>query len=204
MNFNFGNDNHAGSTAPILNLQKNQILDLTKHAPALKKAILAGGWNIALSGASADLDISAYMLDSTGHIHTASDVIYFNNKTAQGIELEGDNIVGEDDNSNDDAERIDIDLERIPANYQKIVFAIVIFDAAVKKQSFGMVRNAYIRLLDANDNEREICRYNFTEDYRNNTAVIACALNRTANGWELEEIGEGLVGDLNTIAAKFM
>lgn len=201
MNFNFGN-NSAPLNAPILNLQKNQVLDLTKHAPALTKAILAGGWDVALSGASADLDIAAFLCNEYDRITSADDVIYFNHKTAQGIELEKDNLTGEGEG---DDERIDIDLTQIPSKYKKIVFAIVIFDAQVKKQSFGMVRNAFVRLLDANDNEREICRYNLTDNYSTSTAVIACALNRNANGgWDFEAMGEGLIGDLNTIATKLM
>lgn len=201
MNFNFGN-NSAPQDAPILNLQKNQVLDLTKHAPALTKAILAGGWDVTVSGASADLDIAAFLCDEHDRITSADDVIYFNHKTSQGIELEKDNLTGEGDG---DDERIDIDLTQIPSKYKKIVFAIVIFDAQVKKQSFGMVRNAFVRLLDANDNEREICRYNLTDNYSTSTAVIACALNRNTNGgWDFEAMGEGLIGDLNTIAAKLM
>lgn len=195
MNFNF----ETQTTDPILNLKKDQILDLSKHAPALRKAVLAGGWDVAVRGASADLDIAAFLLDATGHIKTSIDVIFFNNKVGTGIQLEGDNLTGEGDG---DDERIDIDLDKIPESYQKIVFAIVIFDAQAKHQSFGMIRNAYVRLLDANNGENEICRYNLSEDYSTDTAVIACSLNRTDYGWEMEAIGDGLIGDLNTIAAR--
>lgn len=198
MNFNFETQT---TNDPILNLKKDQILDLSKHAPALQKAVLAGGWDVAVRGASADLDIAAFLLDATGHIKTNTDVIFFNNKVGTGIQLEGDNLTGEGDG---DDEKIDIDLDKIPKSYQKIVFAIVIFDAQAKHQSFGMIRNAYVRLLDANNGENEICRYNLSEDYSTDTAVIACSLNRTDYGWEMEAIGDGLIGDLNTIAARFM
>ena len=67
-----------------------------------------------------------------------------------------------------------------------------------------MVRNAFVRLLDADDDEREICRYNLTEDYGTDTAVIACSLNRVGNGWEMQAVGEGMIGDLNTIASRYM
>lgn len=198
MNFNFKKNDSPG----ILNLQKNEVLDLTKHDPALSKAILGGGWDVATSGPSADLDIAAFLLDDNGRIHDANDVIFFNHMQSDGIELEGDNRTGAGDG---DDERIDIDLNAIPAKYKKIVFAIVIFDAQKKRQSFGMVKNAYVRLLDAEDDEREICRYNLTEDYGTETAVIACTLSRaTFGGWEMKAIGEGLIGDLNTIYERFM
>ena len=199
MNFNFKKQTDSPG---ILNLQKNEVLDLTKHAPALSKAILCGGWDVAKSGPSADLDIAAFLLDDNGRIHDANDVIFFNHMQSDGIELEEDNRTGSGDGDN---ERIDIDLNAIPTKYRKIAFAIVIFEAQVKLQSFGMVKNAYVRLLDAEDNEREICRYNLTEDYGTETAVIACTLSRSMfGGWEMQAIGEGLIGDLNTIAARFM
>lgn len=201
MNFNFGNQNPQTGNAPILNLQKNQVLDLTKHAPTLHKAIFAGGWDAAAYGASADLDISAFMLDEHGRIAGAADVIYFNHKIADGIQLEKDNLTGEGDG---DDERIDVDLDKIPSRIHEIVFAIVIFDADVKRQSFGMIKNAFIRLLNAEDNEREVCHIDITNNYSAETAVLACALKRTNDGWSIKNIEEGLIGDLNTIAAKYM
>lgn len=115
MNFNFGTQND-----PILNLQKDQILDLSKHAPALRKAVLAGGWDVAAHGATADLDIAAFLLDATGHIKSGADVIFFNHMAETVIQLEGDNLTGE---GNGDDERIDIELDKIPESYHKIVFA---------------------------------------------------------------------------------
>lgn len=195
------NNSEATSSTPILNLQKNQVLDLTKQAPSLTKAILGGGWDISASGASADLDIAALLLDENKKIKSGADVIFFNNMNGPGINLEGDNRTGAGDG---DDERIDIDLSTIPTQYSEIIFAIVIFEANQKRQSFGMIKNAFVRLLDANDGEREICRYNLTDDYSTETAVIACSLIRNDNGWEMKAIGEGLIGDLNTIAARYM
>lgn len=80
MNFNF----ETQTTDPILNLKKDQILDLSKHAPALRKAVLAGGWDVAVRGASADLDIAAFLLDATGHIKSGADVIFLITWLEQG------------------------------------------------------------------------------------------------------------------------
>ena len=90
------------------------------------------------------------MLNEQGRIEGAADVIYFNHKIADGIQLEKDNLTGEGDG---DDERIDVDLNKIPSRIHEIVFAIVIFDADVKRQSFGMIKNAFIRLLDAEDSQ---------------------------------------------------
>lgn len=197
MNFN----NFCQTEPKILNLQKDQVLDLTKHAPTLHKVIFAGGWNASAYGASADLDIAAFMLNEQGRITSAADVIYFNHKAADGIQLEKDNLTG---GSDGDDERINADLSQIPARIHKIVFAIVIFDANVKRQSFGMIKNTFIRLLDVEDNEREVCRIDITKNYSTETAVLACSLERTKDGWSIKNIEEGLIGDLNTIAAKYI
>lgn len=88
--------------------------------PVLRKAVLAGGWDVAAHGATADLDIAAFLLDATGHIKSGADVIFFNHMAGTGIQLEGDNLTGE---GNGDDERIDIELDKIPESYHKIVFA---------------------------------------------------------------------------------
>lgn len=205
MNFNFDAQNTRQGGSQILNLQKNQVLNLSKRAPQMKKAVLAGGWDMAVSGPSADLDLAAFLLDSSGHIHSGSDVIFFNNlqtPTHPGIRLEGDNRTGAGEG---DDERIDVDLERMDRSVSRIVFVITIFEAEKKRQSFGMVKNAYVRLLDATGrDENEICRYNLTEDYSTDTAIIACELSRDASGWEFKAVGEGFIGDLNDIANRYI
>lgn len=201
MNFNF-NDNHGTSNAAPLNLNKGGVLDLSKAAPSLHKCILGGGWDMAVAGPSADLDLAAFMLNANGRVERVpDDVIFFNHKETRGIRLEGDNRTGAGDG---DDERIDIDLDQIDPRIQKIVFFIVIFDAYNKKQTFGMINNSFVRLLDADDNEREICRYPLKERYGTDTAITVCSLNRTQRGWEFEAIGEGTVGDLNNLLSRYM
>ena len=102
---NFGMSNN--DSMPVLNLQKNDILDLTKKNPGLKKVILGAGWDISRNGADFDLDIAAFLLDSNNKFNTVSNVIFFNNPNGQGITLGGDNRTGAGDG---DDERILIDL----------------------------------------------------------------------------------------------
>ena len=156
---NFGMSNN--DSMPVLNLQKNDILDLTKKNPGLKKVILGAGWDISRNGADFDLDIAAFLLDSNNKFNTVSNVIFFNNPNGQGITLGGDNRTGAGDG---DDERILIDLQAIDSNIAKIAFVVTIHNAQAKRQTFGMIDNSYVRLLDAENNEKELCRFNLKED----------------------------------------
>ena len=149
---NFGMSNN--DSMPVLNLQKNDILDLTKKNPGLKKVILGAGWDISRNGADFDLDIAAFLLDSNNKFNTVSNVIFFNNPNGQGITLGGDNRTGAGDG---DDERILIDLQAIDFNIAKIAFVVTIHNAQAKRQTFGMIDNSYVRLLDAENNEKELC-----------------------------------------------
>ena len=185
--------NRSGEVVNALNLQKNQILDLTKKNPGLEKVILGAGWDIAKNGYDFDLDIAAFLLNSNGKVQNIpQDVIFFNNMEAPGISLEGDNRTGAGDG---DDERSDI---------AKIVFVITIHEAQVKRQTFGMVENSYIRLLDAKNNEKEVCRFNLKEDGSTSTSVIFAELFRDGFGWQFKAVGEGKMADLNGILSLYM
>ena len=125
---NFGMSNN--DSMPVLNLQKNDILDLTKKNPGLKKVILGAGWDISRNGADFDLDIAAFLLDSNNKFNTVSNVIFFNNPNGQGITLGGDNRTGA--GAGDD-ERILIDLQAIDSNIAKIAFVVTIHNAQAKR-----------------------------------------------------------------------
>ena len=189
---NFGMSNN--DSMPVLNLQKNDILDLTKKNPGLKKVILGAGWDISRNGADFDLDIAAFLLDSNNKFNTVSNVIFFNNPNGQGITLGGDNRTGAGDG---DDERILIDLQAIDSNIAKIAFVVTIHNAQAKRQTFGMIDNSYVRLLDAENNEKELCRFNLKED------VIFAELYKAGSEWEFKAVGEGRIADLNGILALY-
>ena len=183
--------NRSGEVVNALNLQKNQILDLTKKNPGLEKVILGAGWDIAKNGYDFDLDIAAFLLNSNGKVQNIpQDVIFFNNMEAPGIVLEGDNRTGAGDG---DDERITIDLSQI-----------TIHEAQVKRQTFGMVENSYIRLLDAKNNEKEVCRFNLKEDGSTSTSVVFAELFRDGFEWQFKAVGEGKIADLNGILSLYM
>ena len=183
-----------------LNLKKNDILDLTKRNPGLKNVILGAGWDLSTSGQSFDLDIAAFLLDNNNKFNTAENIIFFNNKKAQGIELGGDNRTGAGEG---DDERIKISLDAINQSVQKIVFVVSIFEAQTKRQTFGMVNNSYVRLLDMDQNEKELCKFNLKEDGSTATSMVFAELYRDGGEWQFKAIGEGKIADLNGLLALY-
>lgn len=183
-----------------LDLKKNDILDLTKRNPGLKHVMLGAGWDISTNGSDFDLDIAAFLLDSNNKFNTVSNVIFFNNKAGQGITLGEDNRTGAGDG---DDETIQIDLGSINPSIMKIVFVVTIHNAMEKRQTFGMINNSYIRLVDKDQNGKELCRFNLKENGSTATSVIFAELNRDGSEWQFKAVGEGKIADLNGILALY-
>lgn len=199
MAINLGRNNN---TANSLNLQKHDVLDLTKKNPGLEKVILGAGWDVATIGQDFDVDIAAFLLNSNGKVgQIPQDVIFFNNKFGDGIYLEGDNRTGAGEG---DDERIQIDLSQIRSDVQKIVFIVTIHNAQEKRQTFGMVNNSYVRVLDAKNNEKEICRFNLKENGSTVTSVVFAELYKDGYEWYFKAIGDGKIADLNGMLGLYM
>ena len=199
MAINLGRNNN---TVGALNLQKNDILDLTKKNPGLEKVILGAGWDVASMGQDFDLDIAAFLLNENGKVgQIPNDVIFFNNKFGDGITLLGDNRTGAGDG---DDERIQIDLSKIRSDIQKIVFIVTIHEAQTRRQTFGMVNNSYVRLLDEKNNEKELCRFNLKENGSTVTSVIFAELYKDGYEWYFKAIGDGKIADLNGMLGLYM
>ena len=177
----------------LLNLQKNDILDLSKKDPSLKNILLGGGWDVAKKGffgfgADYDLDLIALLLGEDGKlIKSSKSVIYYNDMVGQGIKLHGDNRTGEGEG---DDEKISISLDKLPIECKKVVFAVTIYDAVRRRQSFSKVKNAYVRLVNEDKGNEEICRYNLTEDGGNNTGIIFAELFKENGNWQFKAIGK--------------
>ena len=194
----FSNNNQSGA----LNLKKNDILNLTKKEPGLEKVVLGAGWDISLNGSTFDLDISAFLLGQNGKVNNVNeDVIYFNNMNSQGIKLCGDNRTGVGEG---DDERIEIDLRQIKESVSKIIFVVTIFEAREKRQTFGMIDNSYIRLLDEKNGEKEICRFNLKENGSTATTVVFAELFKENNEWHFKALGDGKIADVNGILSLYM
>lgn len=199
MGINLGRSNN---TVNALNLQKNDILDLTKKNPGLEKVILGAGWDVSSVGQDFDLDIAAFLLNANGKVtKVPDDIIFFNNKFGEGIVLEGDNRTGAGEG---DDERIQIDLSQIRNDVAKIVFIVTIHEAGSRRQTFGMVNNSYVRLLDAKNNEKEICRFNLKENGSTVTSIIFAELYKDCYEWYFKAIGDGKIADLNGMLGLYM
>ena len=198
MGINLGTNNNVNP----LNLKKNDVLDLTKKNPGLDKVILGAGWDVATMGQDFDIDISAFLVGSNNKVNQIpQDVIFFNNKFSDGIHLEGDNRTGAGEG---DDERIQIDLSQIRSDIQRIVFIVTIHEAQARRHTFGMVNNSYVRLLDAKNNERELCRFNLKEDGSTVTSVLFAELYKDGYEWYFRAIGDGKIADLNGMLGLYM
>ena len=198
MGINLGTNNNINP----LNLKKNDVLDLTKKNPGLDKVILGAGWDVATVGQDFDIDISAFLVGNNNKVNQIpQDVIFFNNKFGDGIYLEGDNRTGAGEG---DDERIQIDLSQIRSDIQRIVFIVTIHEAQARRQTFGMVNNSYVRLLDAKNNERELCRFNLKEDGSTVTSVLFAELYKDGYEWYFKAIGDGKIADLNGMLGLYM
>lgn len=196
-----------------VNLQKGQKVDLRKSDGGQLTRVLVGlGWDEAKSGKgifgflksgsshSVDCDASA-LLCKNGRITAMGDIVYFGNLTHDtgAVQHMGDNLTGEGEG---DDEQIAVDLSRLPADYDKIVFVVNIYNASSRKQHFGMIENAYIRICD--DKGAEMCRYNLTESCDNMTAMIFGEMYRKDGAWKFNAIGQPTTdNDITSLAARF-
>ncbi len=186
----------------MVNLVKGQKVDLTKGNAGLDKVIVGLGWDTnKYDGDNFDLDASAFLLGADGKVGTTNDFVYFNNKKdgSGAVVHTGDNLTGE--GSGDD-EQIIVELSKIPADVEKVAFAITIYDAENRLQNFGMVSNSFIRMVDAVTNE-EMIRYDLGEDYSTETAMVLGELYRHNGEWKFNAIGSGYAGGLGSLANDY-
>ena len=185
-----------------ISLQKGGNVNLSKEAPNLTKVVLGLGWDPrATDGAAFDLDGSAFMLKSDGKVRADADFIFYNNlKSSDGsVAHMGDNTSGQGEG---DDEKLTVDLTRVPPEVDKISFCVTIHEAEPRKQNFGMVGKAYIRCLNA-DGEKELARYDLSEDGSTETAMIFGELYRAGAEWKFKAIGQGFKGGLGPLARSF-
>ena len=186
-----------------VNLTKGQKVDLTKGNKGLKNIVVGLGWDVNKydGGATFDLDSSVFCLNASGKVNSDKDFVYYGNLTHESgaIRHLGDNLTGAGDG---DDEQIKIDLSAIPEEIEKLDFVVTIYQAATRRQNFGQVRNSYIRIYDAKNNE-DIARYDLDEDFSIETAVEFGRLYRHAGGWKFEAMGIGNKGGLPALVNKY-
>lgn len=185
-----------------INLTKGGNVNLSKEAPGMTKTTLGLGWNPRVTdGQAFDLDAIAFLLKADGKVGADTDFIYFNNlSSANGsVTHNGDNRTGDGDG---DDETVTVDLSKVPADIEKVVLAVTIYDGQTRNQTFGQVGNAYIRVInDANNSE--IARYDLSEDGSTETAMIFGELYKHNGEWKFRAIGQGFAGGLGPLASSF-
>jgi tellurium resistance protein TerD len=185
-----------------VSLSKGGNVSLTKMAPSLTAVSVGLGWDVrTTTGVDFDLDASALLCGGDGKVIDDSHFIFFNNlKSPDGsVEHTGDNLTGEGEG---DDEQITVDLSRVPANVEKVVFPVSIYDAQTRGQSFGQVTNAFIRVVDR-ANGTELARYDLTEDASTETAMLFGELYRHNSEWKFRAVGQGYASGLAGIARDF-
>ena len=185
-----------------VSLNKGGNVSLSKEAPGLTKVLIGLGWDArATDGGDFDLDASAFVLNASGKVRSDTDFIFYNNmKTADGsIEHTGDNKTGAGDG---DDEAVKIDLSKVPADVQRIAVCVTIHEAETRRQNFGMVSNAFVRVVNS-DGNKEIARYDLAEDASTETAMIFAEIYRNGAEWKFKAIGQGFAGGLGPLAKNY-
>ncbi|MGK2887737.1 MAG: TerD family protein, partial [Rhodococcus sp. (in: high G+C Gram-positive bacteria)] len=177
-------------------------VSLTKAAPNMTAVTVGLGWDVrSTTGTDFDLDASAIALGADKKALSDQHFVFFNNlKSPDGaIEHTGDNLTGEGEG---DDEAIKVDLSAVPPNVDTITFPVSIYDADARSQSFGQVRNAFIRVVNQADNN-ELARYDLTEDASTETAMVFGELYRNGAEWKFRAVGQGYASGLAGIARDF-
>jgi tellurium resistance protein TerD len=186
-----------------INLSKGQKVDLTKHNPSLYNLQVGLGWSINQfdTGADFDLDTSAFLVTGTGKVRQDSDFIFYNNKEHQSgaVTHTGDNLVG---GSGGDDETILVDLSKVPDYVERIAFTVTIFEADKRRQTFGSISHAYIRIVDSTTDE-EIVRYDLAEDFSVETAIVVGELYKHNGDWKFNAVGSGFAGGLYALCKNY-
>lgn len=185
-----------------ISLSKGQKLSLAKAAPGLKKITVGLGWDPRPSdGQAFDLDASAFLLSERGMVSSDADFIFYNQtRSACGsVEHSGDNRTGAGDG---DDETITVDLTQLPTSVQRIAIVVTVHEAEVRRQSFGQVKNSFIRIVDQ-VKENEICRYDLQEDYSAETAIVFGELYLEGSDWQFKASGHGHLGGLSAMCQKY-
>jgi tellurium resistance protein TerD len=171
-----------------VSLTKGGNVSLTKEAPGLTNVVVGLGWDVrTTTGTDFDLDASAIVVGADGRVLSDKHFVFFNNLTGEG---EGDD------------EQVKVNLAGLAAEADKVVFPVSIYDADARSQSFGQVRNAFIRVVNAAD-QKELARYDLTEDASTETAMVFGELYRNGADWKFRAVGQGYASGLSGIARDF-
>lgn len=185
-----------------VSLSKGGNVNLSKEAPGLNKIQIGLGWDARVTdGAAFDLDASCFLVKADGKVRGDADFCFYNNmNVADGAVVHtGDNQTGD---AEGDDESIKVELSKVPAEIDKVVFSVTIHDAGSRNQNFGQVAKAYIRIVNE-QNGGEIARFDLSEDASIETAMIFGEIYRHGTDWKFKAVGQGFAGGLGALASSF-
>ena len=186
-----------------VSLKKGQKVSLTKDNPGLSKVVVGLGWDINNfdTGGSFDLDTAAFLLGDNGKVASSGDFVFYGNleHSSGSVKHMGDNLTGEGDG---DDEQIKIDLTRVPESVSRIAFTVTIYEAEERRQNFGQVNKAFIRIVDES-NGQELLRYDLGEDFSIETAAVFGEVYKNNGEWKFNAIGSGYQGGLAALCANY-
>jgi len=200
-----------------INLTKGQKIDLTKKGDTLDQLHVGLGWDpvaqtpksggffkklLAASAPEVDCDASVIMLGANDKFQKKEDLIYFGNLKSKcgSVVHTGDNLTGEGEG---DDEVVNVSLQKVPENIQKLVFVVNIYDCVNRKQHFGMIQNAFIRIVDKAKNQ-ELLRYQLADDYTDKTSLIVAEIYRHDGEWKFSATGIGTTdANLKSIVSRY-
>ena len=185
-----------------VSLSKGGNVSLSKAEPGLKLVLVGLGWDArSTDGAGFDLDASAFLLKADRKVRADSDFVFYNNlRSVDGsVTHTGDNLTGAGDG---DDEAIEVNLERIPPEISVLAFTVTIHEADARRQNFGMVSSAFIRIVN-NERGTEIARYDLSEEASIETAMNFGEIYRQGAEWKFRAIGQGFAGGLGPLAQSF-
>ena len=199
ISLNRGGSAPAGGT---ISLSKGQKISLTKDNPTLDELHVGLGWDTnPFEGAAFDLDAQVFRVKDDEKVPDNSFFIFYNQtKSPEGsVEHSGDNLTGDGDG---DDESVSVTLSKVPANIKKLLFTVTIHEAQVRGQSFGQVKNAFIRVEDKKTG-KELIRYDLSEDYSTETSLVVGEIYRHNDEWKFTAVGAGYNTDLSGFCAKY-
>ena len=186
-----------------VSLQKGQKVSLTKENPGLSKVVVGLGWDVNAfdTGGDFDLDASAFLLTDSGKVSTQEDFVFFGNlpHPSGSVQHMGDNLTGAGDG---DDEQIKVELSKVPGNITKIAFTVTIYKPEERRQNFGQISNAFIRIYNEETGE-EMLRYDLGEDFSIETAAVFGELYKNGSEWKFNAIGSGYQGGLAALCANY-
>ena len=186
-----------------ISLKKGQKVSLTKSNPGLKNVLVGVGWDVNAfdTGGAFDLDGAAFLLTDSGKVSSSADFVFYGNlaHASGAVVHQGDNLTGAGEG---DDEQIEVDLRQLPSNIERVAFTVTIYDSDRRRQNFGQVSNAFIRIVDETTGS-EIIHYDLGEDFSIETAVVVGEIYKHNGDWKFNAIGSGFQGGLAALCAHY-